>query len=44
MVAYFLFSNGTALIKSEVELMISAPEHAHLLDQLGLMYIVSTVL
>ncbi|XP_051929177.1 cadherin-related family member 2 [Hippocampus zosterae] len=39
MVAYFLFSNGTALTKSEVELMISGPQHAHLLDQLGLMYI-----
>ncbi|XP_068506151.1 cadherin-related family member 2 isoform X2 [Syngnathus scovelli] len=39
MVAYFLYSNGTALTKNEVELMISVPQHANQLDQLGLMYI-----
>ncbi|KAK5865039.1 hypothetical protein PBY51_016234 [Eleginops maclovinus] len=35
-VAYFVYLNGTALTSNEVETMISAPEHAYILIQLGL--------
>ncbi|XP_054647918.1 cadherin-related family member 2 isoform X2 [Dunckerocampus dactyliophorus] len=39
MVAYFVYPNGTAIISDEVEVMISDPQHALVLEQLGLMYI-----
>ncbi|XP_029298107.1 LOW QUALITY PROTEIN: cadherin-related family member 2 [Cottoperca gobio] len=35
-VAYFVYSNGTALTSNEVEKMISDPEHSLVLIQLGL--------
>ncbi|KAK1903616.1 Cadherin-related family member 2 [Dissostichus eleginoides] len=35
-VAYFVYSNGTALTSTEVETMISDPDHAYILIQLGL--------
>lgn len=41
MVAYFVYSNGTALASNEVEKMLSDPEHFPVLGQLGLTYIVS---
>ncbi|KAM7417961.1 hypothetical protein PAMA_017551 [Pampus argenteus] len=43
MVAYFVYSNGTALTSSEVEKMLSDPEHFPTLAELGLMYIGSSV-
>ncbi|XP_077389123.1 cadherin-related family member 2 isoform X2 [Festucalex cinctus] len=39
MVVYFLYTNGTALTPNKVHLMISEPQHAQALEQLGLMYI-----
>ncbi|XP_061540968.1 cadherin-related family member 2 isoform X2 [Phycodurus eques] len=39
MVTYFLYSNGTALTKNEVELKIAEPQHAIALEELGLIYI-----
>ncbi|XP_071313789.1 cadherin-related family member 2 [Trachinotus anak] len=39
MVAYFVYSNGTALTPSEVEKMVSDPEHYPILADTGLMYI-----
>lgn len=44
MVAYFVYSNGTALSSNEVEKMLSDPDHYVTLTNLGLMYIVSSVL
>lgn len=41
-VAYFVYSNGTALTSNEVEKMLSDPEHYPVLGQLGLANIVST--
>lgn len=41
MVAYFVYSNGTALTSNEVERMVSGPEHYPVLADLGLRYIVS---
>ncbi|XP_028271478.1 cadherin-related family member 2 isoform X2 [Parambassis ranga] len=38
-VAYFVYANGTALTSSEVEKMLSDPEHYPVLGQLGLKYI-----
>ncbi|KAK2849365.1 hypothetical protein Q5P01_009199 [Channa striata] len=38
-VAYFVYSNGTALNSNEVEKMLSDPEHYVSLTNLGLMYI-----
>ncbi|XP_041652775.1 cadherin-related family member 2 [Cheilinus undulatus] len=35
-VAYFVYTNGTALTSDAVEKMISAPEHVHILEDLGL--------
>ncbi|KAL3045106.1 hypothetical protein OYC64_013376 [Pagothenia borchgrevinki] len=35
-VAYFVYSNGTALTPTEVETMISDPDHAYILIELGL--------
>ena len=40
-VAYFVYSNGTALTPTEVETMISDPDHAYILIELGLADIVS---
>ncbi|KAM9850109.1 cadherin-related family member 2 [Aulostomus maculatus] len=42
MLAYFLYSNGTALTSTEVQSMITVPEHFVVLEQLGLLYIGST--
>lgn len=42
MVAYFVYSNGTALTSNEVEKMLSDPDHYLALTNLGLMYIVSS--
>ncbi|CAB1426305.1 unnamed protein product, partial [Pleuronectes platessa] len=39
MVAYFVYSNGTALTSNEVERMVSGPEHYPVLADLGLRYI-----
>ncbi|XP_026214145.2 cadherin-related family member 2 [Anabas testudineus] len=39
MVAYFVYSNGTALTSHEVEKMLSDPDHYLALTNLGLMYI-----
>nr|XP_057918883.1 cadherin-related family member 2 isoform X2 [Doryrhamphus excisus] len=39
MVAYFVYPNGTAIMSDEVQVMISIPQHALALEQLGLMYI-----
>ncbi|XP_023275085.1 cadherin-related family member 2 [Seriola lalandi dorsalis] len=39
MVAYFVYSNGTALTSNDVEKMVSDPEHYPVLADLGLMYI-----
>ncbi|XP_039976001.1 cadherin-related family member 2 isoform X2 [Xiphias gladius] len=36
MVAYFVYSNGTALTSNEVEIMLSDPEHYSVLTDLGL--------
>lgn len=41
-VAYFVYSNGTALTSTEVEEMLTVPEHYVVLIQLGLKDIVST--
>ncbi|XP_067375657.1 cadherin-related family member 2 isoform X2 [Channa argus] len=39
MVAYFVYSNGTAINSNEVEKMLADPEHYAALTNLGLMYI-----
>uniref|UniRef100_A0A3Q3M564 Cadherin domain-containing protein n=2 Tax=Mastacembelus armatus TaxID=205130 RepID=A0A3Q3M564_9TELE len=39
MVAYFVYSNGTALTSNEVEKMLSDPDHYLVLTDLGLRYI-----
>ncbi|KAG7241836.1 hypothetical protein INR49_024806 [Caranx melampygus] len=39
MVAYFVYSNGTALTSDDVEKMVSDPEHYPVLADLGLTYI-----
>lgn len=40
-VAYFVYSNGTAITSAEVEKMLSDPQHYVVLGQLGLKNIVS---
>ncbi|XP_061901630.1 cadherin-related family member 2 isoform X1 [Entelurus aequoreus] len=39
MVAYFVYPNGSALMPDEVGLMITDPQHALVLEQLGLKYV-----